>query len=113
MAQSESNPSLQCTVCGQWKRLHGKDENGIAIQRFYGSCEQGGVNYDHEGEVCDECCKNNCPNKQKHHELPLLQQGDQRNDRPAGGTETAKTSTTLQEKSGPTSSSQRRRHDYK
>lgn len=59
---SNSNPSLQCSVCGQWMRLHGKDDNGNAIQRFHGSCEdKEGNNYSHDKEVCDECCKLKCP----------------------------------------------------
>lgn len=55
-----SNPSLQCSVCGQWKRLHGKDETGIAIQRFYPCCGENGQN-EHVKNVCDECCKKACP----------------------------------------------------
>lgn len=55
--KSNKNPSIQCSVCGQWKRLHGKDENGKAIQRFYACCEQDGKIIEHEPPVCDDCCK--------------------------------------------------------
>lgn len=55
---SERNPSIQCSVCGQWKRLHGRDENGIAIQRFYPCCGKDGQ-YDHEKPVCTDCCTEN------------------------------------------------------
>jgi len=54
---------MQCSVCGQWKRLFGKDENGNWIQRFYSCCEQGGKVIDHEKPVCNECCgSGKCPN---------------------------------------------------
>lgn len=57
----ESNPSLQCSMCGQWKRLHGVDDNGNAIQRFYSCCiAEDGKIIDHETEVCDDCCKKGC-----------------------------------------------------
>lgn len=56
----ENNPSMQCSVCGQWKRLHGTDENGVAIQRFYSCCGKSGEHV-HEKEVCDDCCKQKCP----------------------------------------------------
>jgi len=74
---------MQCSVCGQWKRLHGKDEQGIAIQRFYSCCGKNGEHV-HEKEVCDECCKKNCPYKNKKDELPTLQQTDKRIDRTNG-----------------------------
>ena len=60
MKNSERNPSIQCSVCGRWMRLHGKSEDGAAIQRFYSCCGENGE-YEHENPVCDECCKNGCP----------------------------------------------------
>ncbi len=58
------NPSIQCSVCGQWKRLHGKDKDGIAIQRFYSCClSESGHEVEHVKPVCDECCKLKCPYK--------------------------------------------------
>lgn len=60
--KSNLNPSIQCSVCGQWKRLHGKDDKGTAIQRFFACCEQGGKTIEHDPAVCDECCKAGCPN---------------------------------------------------
>jgi hypothetical protein len=69
---STTNPSLQCSVCGQWKRLHGVDADGIAIQRFYSCCiNHLGEIVQHDKEVCDECCKKNCPFK-KHEISDLL-----------------------------------------
>jgi hypothetical protein len=64
MKKSNKNPSLQCSVCGQWKRLFGKDGEGNAVQRFYSCCEQNGKIVEHESDVCDECCrvKGKCPN---------------------------------------------------
>jgi hypothetical protein len=59
---NQNNPSIQCSVCGRWMRLHGKDDQGQAIQRFYGCCEdEVGNHYDHKKEVCDDCCKEKCP----------------------------------------------------
>lgn len=59
--QSGRNPSLQCCVCGQWKRLHGRDEKGLAIQRFHACCGDNGE-FEHVAPVCDECCENGaCP----------------------------------------------------
>jgi hypothetical protein len=55
-----SNPSVQCSVCGKWMRLHGKDDRGHAIQRFYPCCGENGE-YDHEKPVCYNCCKTRCP----------------------------------------------------
>ena len=52
---TQANPSIQCSVCGQWKRLHGK-----GVQRFYSCCGPNGE-YGHLKPVCDECCKNSCP----------------------------------------------------
>lgn len=64
MKASESNPSMQCSVCGRWMRLHGKDEDGIAIQRFYPCCGEHGE-FGHHTPVCDDCCKAKCPYKLK------------------------------------------------
>lgn len=58
--QLERNPSMQCSVCGQWKRLHGKDDSGVAIQRFYPCCGEDG-RHEHLKPVCDRCCKAQCP----------------------------------------------------
>lgn len=60
MKQSQVNPSMQCSVCGQWKRLHGLDADGLAIQRFYSCCGDHGQ-FEHVKNVCDECCKTKCP----------------------------------------------------
>lgn len=54
------NPRLQCSVCGHWMRLHGKDENGLAIQRFYSCCGPNGE-YEHLKNVCAKCCDEKCP----------------------------------------------------
>jgi hypothetical protein len=51
---------MQCSVCGQWKRLHGKDENGLAVQRFYPCCGDNGE-FEHIENVCTECCIKKCP----------------------------------------------------
>jgi len=59
---SEFNPSLQCSVCGQWKRLHGVDSEGLAVQRFYSCCiDHLGIIREHDKDVCNECCKKACP----------------------------------------------------
>ena len=73
MKKLESNPSIQCSVCGQWKRLHGKDANGHAIQRFYPCCGENGE-HEHIEPVCTNCCETNCPyNPQTNkNELPVL-----------------------------------------
>ncbi len=57
-----TNPRIQCSVCGQWKRLHGVDEKGYAIQRFYGGCRatKGDHIAGNKIDVCDECCKKHC-----------------------------------------------------
>lgn len=65
--KSEGNPSIQCSVCGKWRRLHGTNETGIAIQRFYSCCGENGEHV-HEKEVCDECCKKKCPYRFKKNE---------------------------------------------
>lgn len=60
MSSSTSNPSIQCSVCGQWKRLHGKDENGNAIQRFYPvHLDEHGKDVEHLKPVCTDCCTEN------------------------------------------------------
>lgn len=59
-SQSESNPSMQCSVCGHWMRLHGQDEQGTYIQRFYPCCGEHGE-FEHEKDVCEACCKTRCP----------------------------------------------------
>jgi len=58
--KSERNPILQCSVCGQWKRLHGKDSDGNAIQRFYSCCGEHGEK-EHVKNVCVDCCNLKCP----------------------------------------------------
>lgn len=55
-----SNPSFQCSVCGKWKRLHGRDDKGHAIQRFYSCCGENGE-YEHMRQVCTDCCPDKCP----------------------------------------------------
>ena len=60
MKKSERNPSIQCSVCGHWMRLHGRDESGHAIQRFYSCCGKDGE-HEHEKPVCNECCTAICP----------------------------------------------------
>lgn len=59
------NPRMQCCVCRRWMRLHGVRSNGLAMQRFYGSCEHnhGGDHHAAENgdnDVCNECCKVEC-----------------------------------------------------
>jgi hypothetical protein len=54
------NPRMQCTICGQWKRLHGR-VNGEQIQRFFGSCDfTGDEHLAGHGDVCHECCGTRC-----------------------------------------------------
>ncbi len=64
---NDINPSIQCSVCGQWKRLTGKvvlpSGQPDWIQRFYPCCEQNGRTINHDRPVCDDCCKaGKCPN---------------------------------------------------
>lgn len=66
-----SNPSIQCSMCGRWMRLHGKDKDGCAIQRFYPCCGEHGEN-EHEKDVCNECCETKCPYK-KHNDMTDLE----------------------------------------
>lgn len=57
--QSQENPSLQCSICGQWKRLFGKDKDGFHVQRFFGGCDltTDREYIEHSPDVCAECCK--------------------------------------------------------
>lgn len=59
--RGSQNPRIQCDCCGRWMRLHGRDKDGKAFQRFYGGCgyNKGG---DHlaGGDVCDICCHREC-----------------------------------------------------
>jgi hypothetical protein len=58
-----TNPRIQCSVCGEWKRQRSGDR-----ELFYGSCRQnsGGDhlvgNSDDQGvrDVCAECCDTQC-----------------------------------------------------
>lgn len=59
-----SNPSMQCSVCGKWMRLTGKDEQGCEIRRFYPCCGENGE-FEHEKPVCNDCCKTKCPYRMK------------------------------------------------
>lgn len=54
------NPRLQCGECGRWMRLHGKDKEGLAIQRFYGGCEATQGDHPCESDVCSKCCPTKC-----------------------------------------------------
>lgn len=97
---AHNNPSMQCSVCGQWKRLVIKgdpDAPEYGLQRFYSCCGDNGE-YEHLLPVCDECCKKKCPYKPKENELPILRQTDQRNDGIAGTTEIPQASAQVQEK---------------
>lgn len=50
------NPSIQCSVCGRWMRLHARDRDGLSYQRFYGSYETlDGQHQEHDGDVCVPC----------------------------------------------------------
>lgn len=60
-----SNPRLQCSVCGQWKRLQTNDPD--RPYRFYGGCGftggdhlAGKVGADGCREVCTDCCETEC-----------------------------------------------------
>lgn len=60
--RGSQNPRMQCSVCGRWMRLHGRDAAGIAFQRFYAACEdESGIIHGHVADVCDRCCKQRCP----------------------------------------------------
>jgi hypothetical protein len=63
------NPRLQCSVCAEWKRLHGRDPvTGRMIYRFFGGCSYnhgndhlaGKANTDGCIDVCDTCCHIHC-----------------------------------------------------
>lgn len=54
------NPRMQCSVCGRWMRLHGRDKDGHAIQRFFSCCGANGE-FEHAKNVCHKCCKERCP----------------------------------------------------
>lgn len=50
------NPRIQCRVCGKWKRLHGKDEDGNSVDYFHAMYEKSdGTIVEHEGHVCTVC----------------------------------------------------------
>lgn len=59
---------MQCTECGRWMRLHGRDANGAQTTRFFGGCDHnnggdhlaGRVTFDKYHEVCDGCCQTAC-----------------------------------------------------
>lgn len=53
------NPRMQCGECGQWKRLHGKDDNGKNVQRFF-SCDVTGGDHPCGKDVCNICCPTKC-----------------------------------------------------
>lgn len=62
------NPRLQCSVCGNWKRLHGRDDTGAMVYRFFGGCGHNAGNDHLSGrpsadgcnDVCDSCCQIAC-----------------------------------------------------
>ncbi len=67
----KSNPALQCSVCGQWKRLviktPGDEEN---MQRFYSCCiDKNGNEVVHSKQICTDCCKEKCPDRLKQESL--------------------------------------------
>lgn len=65
--RNATNPRVQCSVCGQWKRLNCKPEMSPGgyerRQRFFGGCahSKGGDHLagDHI-DVCDDCCHEAC-----------------------------------------------------
>ena len=61
MRQSGTNPSIQCSVCGQWKRYEGIDKDGSALYRFFNLCADTNGEYEHIEDVCNNCCETNCP----------------------------------------------------
>lgn len=63
-----SNPSIQCSVCGQWKRMTRKSGPDAGMQTFYPACGEHGE-FEHTKPVCDECCKNKCPYRTTNHRL--------------------------------------------
>jgi hypothetical protein len=60
MNHSQTNPSMQCSVCGQWKRLTRTTGPKAGMQTFYPVCGDD-MQYEHIKPVCDECCKGICP----------------------------------------------------
>ena len=59
--RGQRNPSMQCSLCGRWMRLHGRNADGTALQRFYGSCAVTlGDHPNGSASVCDECCREKC-----------------------------------------------------
>ncbi len=56
------NPRIQCGECGQWKRLHGR-ENGAEISRFHGSCDVTGGDHPCGKDVCTICCPTKCEDR--------------------------------------------------
>jgi len=56
----QTNPSLQCSVCGQWKRLVDKE---TGMQRFYSCCFYEGIEIVHTKQICTDCCEAGCPDK--------------------------------------------------
>jgi hypothetical protein len=66
-----ANPRVQCSVCGQWKRLHCHEytsKGGYkANQTFFGGCAYTRGDHlagDHV-DVCDDCCHAVCADKYK------------------------------------------------
>jgi hypothetical protein len=62
--RASSNPRIQCSVCGKWKRLHTKDKRPPydLRQTFFGGCSY--ANGDHLAgdriDVCADCCEIEC-----------------------------------------------------
>lgn len=58
----DTNPRVQCLICGKWKRLLNKDK----LQMFF-PCVNKDCKYYSEGRICTDCCDgNNCiTNKNK------------------------------------------------
>lgn len=55
--ESVNNPSLQCVICGKWKRLNGVDGKGHYVQRFFSGCSyREGREEEHKDDTCQECC---------------------------------------------------------
>jgi hypothetical protein len=63
------NPSIQCSVCGQWKRYTRKSGPDAGANTFYPVC---GENHDieHKKPVCHECCQTGCPYRNEPTEKP-------------------------------------------
>jgi hypothetical protein len=67
--RGQTNPRMQCSVCGKWMRIHCKpyiSKGGYeATQKFFGGCAYS--NGDHlanastgDNDVCDDCCHTEC-----------------------------------------------------